>query len=420
VWHTRWSTGGAVLMTQGRYILVAAGSPEAAAPAPGRAILRELLAIAAVGAGAWVVHRLGRVVLVVMLALFFAYVIAPLVDRAQRPFSVAGRSWRLPRGAAVALVYLLLASGVAVGGVILWPRAAAQFDAAVVSAPAYTESFHAWEHGWTKYYERVRIPLELRRSVDESVIGAGDTAGAYARGSLMTLLGFLSNIPWLVLVPVLSFLMLKDAVAIRRTILTALPHRIQLRGHRLFAELNNTLAAYIRAQLIACAIVGVLCGLGFALLGNPYAILLAVLATVLECIPLVGPLVVAAVAIGVAGLHGAGPALWTAAFLTVVRVVEDYVIYPRLIGRDIHLHPLIIILAVLVGAELGGVGGILTAIPLVALASVVVRHWLKWRKGDGLPAIPAPYGTSPRAHEVERIAIAARGTNAETVSGVQN
>jgi predicted PurR-regulated permease PerM len=214
--------------------------PEAALPpAPGRAILRDLLAIAAVGAGVWVVHRLGRIVLVLVLALFFAYVIAPLVDRAHKPFSVAGRSWRLPRGAAVALIYLLLAGGVGAGAAGLWPRAAEQFDAVVLSAPGYTESFHAWEHGWTKYYERLRIPLELRRSVDESVLGAGDTAGAYARGSLMTLLGFLSNIPWLVLVPVLSFLMLKDAVAIRRTILTALPHRVQLRGHRLFAELNS-------------------------------------------------------------------------------------------------------------------------------------------------------------------------------------
>src|SRR4051812_16025815 len=125
--------------------------PEAAPTSPGRAILRDLLAIAAVGAGVWVVHRLGRVVLVLMLALFFAYVIAPLVERAHRPFWVAGRSWRLPRGAAVALIYLLLASGVGLAGAILWPRAAAQVDAAVLEGPAYTESFHAWERGWTKY-----------------------------------------------------------------------------------------------------------------------------------------------------------------------------------------------------------------------------------------------------------------------------
>ena len=164
--------------------------------------------------------------------------------------------------------------------------------------------------------------------------------------------------------------------------LMALPHRVQLRMHRLFTDLNATLAAYIRAQLIACVVVGSLCGIGFALLRNPYAVLLGVLAGVLECIPLIGPLAVAVVAVGIAALHDPMLALWTAVFLMVLRGVEDYVVYPRLIGHDIHLHPLVVILAVLAGVELGGIGEILIAIPLVALVVVVARHWLKWRTLD--------------------------------------
>jgi predicted PurR-regulated permease PerM len=257
-----------------------------------------------------------------------------------------------------------------------------QLNDAIVSVPKYTESFRAWEHGWTRYYERLRIPLELRHSIDQSVLGAGDAAVAYARGSLLALIGVLSDIPWLVLVPVLAFLLLKDAAGIRRTILTALPHRIQLRGHRLFEELNATLAAYVRAQLIACVVVGTLCGVGFALLGSPYAILLGILAAVLEFVPVIGPLVVAAFAVGIAALHDPMLAIWTAVFLAVLRVVEDYVIYPRLIGRDIDLHPLVVILAVLAGVELDGIAGIFIAVPVVALVTVAGRHWLEWRGRD--------------------------------------
>jgi predicted PurR-regulated permease PerM len=367
-------------------------SERAAAPlAQSRAILRDLLLVAAVGAGIWVVHRLGRIVLVLILAMFVAYVIAPLVELAQRPVSLRGRSRRLPRGAAIAVVYLLLASGIGAGAAILWPSAAQQLDDAIVSVPRYTESFRAWEGGWTRYYERLRIPLELRHSIDQSVLGAGDAAVAYARGSLFAVIGVLSDIPWLVLIPVLAFLMLKDAAGIRRTILTALPHRIQLRGHRLFEELNATLAAYVRAQLIACVVVGSLCGVGFALLGTPYAILLGVLAAVLEFIPLLGPLVVAAVAVVVAALQDPMLAVWTAVFLTVLRVVQDYVIYPRLIGRDIHLHPLVVIVAVLAGVELGGIAGIFIAVPVVALATVFWRHCCEWRGRDAerLQMVPA-------------------------------
>ncbi|MCU1381583.1 MAG: family transporter [Acidobacteria bacterium] len=347
-----------------------------------RAIVRDLLIVASVGAAIWVAHRLGRIVLVLVLAMFFAYVIAPLVDLAQHPISIRGRSRRLPRGVAIAVIYLLLTGMLAAGAALLWPSAASQIDAAIASAPAYTESFRVWEHGWTRYYERLRIPLELRHSIDESVLGAGDAAVAYAHGSLLALIGALTDVPWLVLVPVLAFLMLKDAAAIRRTILTALPHRIQLRGHRLFEEMNATLAAYVRAQLIACVVVGTLSGIGFAVLGNPYAVLLGVLAAVLEFIPLIGPLVVAVVAVAIAALHDPTVAVWTAVFLTVLRGVEDYVIYPRLIGRDIHLHPLVVILAVLAGVELDGIAGIFIAVPIVALGTVAARHWLEWRGRD--------------------------------------
>jgi predicted PurR-regulated permease PerM len=322
---------------------------------------------------------------VLVLATFFAYVIAPFVDLLHRPMTLRGRSRRLPRAVAVAVVYLLLAVAAGSAAAVLWPAAARQLDDAIASAPAYTDEFRTWEHGWTRYYERLKMPVELRHSIDQSVLGAGDAAAGYAHGSLLVLVDVLSNVPWLVLVPVLAFLLLKDATALRRTFVMALPHRIQLRGHRLVEEMNATLAAYVRAQLIACVVVGTMCGVGFALLGNPYAILLGGLAAVCEFVPLIGPLVVAAVAVGIVALHDPMLAVWTAVLLIVVRGLEDYVIYPRLIGNNIDLHPLVIILAVLAGAELDGIAGVFIAVPLVALTTVAARHWLAWRGRDAEP-----------------------------------
>jgi predicted PurR-regulated permease PerM len=165
-------------------------------------------------------------------------------------------------------------------------------------------------------------------------------------------------------------------------VLKTLPFRIRLPAHRLFEDINATLAAYMRAQLLACVIVGCLCGLGFALLGVPYALLLGLVAGVLEFVPLLGPLVVAIAAVALAAFHGPTIAWRAAGLLAVLRVVQDNVIYPRLIGRDIELHPLAVILAVLAGLELGGVAGVFVAVPLVAIASVAVRHWLVWRTPD--------------------------------------
>jgi predicted PurR-regulated permease PerM len=353
------------------------------APSPARVAFQIILIILAVAAGIWALHRLERVVLLLMMTMFFAYLIAPLVELAQRPIRIAGTERRLSRALAIGAVYLVIMGGLGAGAAILLPHVTQQIDEAVSQAPVYGRALQLWEQRWTRYYKRSNLPAEVRNSIDRSVLGASDTAIEYARASLVALVGVLSYLPWLLLIPILAFFFLKDADSFRRTALKALPHRLRLRGHRLFEELSTTLAAYIRAQLLACVLIGSICGVGFAVLGMPYPLLLGVLAGVLEFIPLVGPLLVAVGTATIAALQAPILALWVSGFLAVLRVVEDYVIYPRLIGRGLHLHPLAVVVAVLAGLELGGVAGIFLAVPAVALVSVAARHWLEWRGADG-------------------------------------
>jgi predicted PurR-regulated permease PerM len=361
-----------------------------------RGVLRVLLTIGAVGAGLWTLHRLASVVIVLIAAALFAYVIAPLVRLATRPIRIAGRPRRLTRAAAIALVYALIAAVASGAAALLLPSATDQANDLIARAPAYAQSMLAWERGWSRYYERLRIPIELRQSIDQSVLAAGEGAVESFRGSVPAIVGALSYLPWLLLIPILAFFLLADAANLRRAIVTALPHHGQLRGHRLFEELNDTLAAYIRAQLLACVLVGSVCGVGFALLGMPYSVVLGVLAGVLEFIPLVGPLVLATAAAVVGALHAPMLALWAVGFLGALRLVEDYVIYPRLIRRGIQLHPLAVILAVLAGAELDGIAGVFLAVPAVAIVSVIYRHYLDWRRSEDAVAatlrIPAAQG----------------------------
>lgn len=183
------------------------------------------------------------------------------------------------------------------------------------------------------------------------------------------------------------------------------------------------LAAYTRAQLTACLLIGIVCSIGFALLGLPSPLVLGFIAGVFEFVPLVGPLLIGTLAVIVATLH-AGPfsALLVILFLGVLRIVQDYVIYPRLIGQGIHLHPLAVIIASLAGAELAGIAGIFLAIPAVAILTVSYRHWLEHRGSEGFAhlletttandaseAADAVFGTdlSPSVEGPEKPAVAA-------------
>jgi len=339
---------------------------------------RFTLVLVAAAASALLLYGLGRVVLVLVMAMFFAYLIAPLVAAAERPLRAAGTPRRLSRGVAIGLVYVAISGVTWAGSALLLPTVSEQVSEAVSQAPGYAESLRTWQRGWSRSYERLKLPAEVRRRIDESLLDAGDRVEGRVRESVVAGVGLVSYLPWLVLIPVLAFFLLKDAESLRQSALNALPQRFRGRGYRLFEELNTTLAAYIRAQLLACVLVGTVCGMGFAALGLPYAVLLGVFAGVLEFVPLVGPLLAAVIAGVIAALHAPMLALWSTGFLAIIRVIEDYVVYPRLMGRGIRLHPLAVILAVLAGLELGGVAGIFLAIPVVAALSVAWRHGLEW------------------------------------------
>ena len=109
-------------------------------------------------------------------------------------------------------------------------------------------------------------------------------------------------------------------------------------------------------------------------------VLLGVIAGVLEFIPLVGPFLAAVIATLVAAFHAPILALRVVGFLAALRLLHDYVVYPRLVGRGLHhLHPFVVVIAGLAGVELGGVVGLFVAVPAAAIMSVVYRHWLEER-----------------------------------------
>jgi predicted PurR-regulated permease PerM len=351
-----------------------------------RVALQILVIVAAVAGSLWLLHRLATVVVLLVLSTLFAYVIAPLVLIVRRPVRIGSRRRVLPRGLAIALIYLLIAGAIWAAGALVLPKVTEQVEDVIAGAPAYTQSILAWERNWTRYYAKLRIPVELRRAIDRNALTAGESAAEYARSALVALIAGLTYLPYLILIPILAFLLLKDAPSVLRLTIRALPKSGQLRGHRLIEDLNAALAAYIRAQIVACVLIGTVCATGFALLGVPYAVLLGVLAGILEFIPLVGPSVLAVVATIVAALHAPGLALWVVVFLATLRVIHDYVIYPRLVGSGLHLHPFVVVLAVLAGGELGGIAGLFMAVPVTAMLSVILRHWLGWRADDGEPA----------------------------------
>jgi len=357
-----------------------------------RVVLRVILIVLAVAVTLWVIVKLTGVILLLVLSIFFAYFVAPLVEFLSRPIRISGRKFAIPRALAIVLSYLIIVAVIVVGVYLLAPRLGSQFPEFTQQARGYWTSVGTKLQSWVEYFRSHQMPGPLLDAINSAIPRLIEQVSQTVSSVLTSMASWLIYIPWLILIPILSFFFLKDAETFRRSALQMLPRgRWRWRGDEFFQDINSTLAAYIRAQLTACLFIGVVCAIGFTLLRLPSPLVLGVIAGICEFVPLVGPLLVALLAALAAVLHG-GPfsAFLVLLFLAVLRIVQDYIVYPRLIGQGIHLHPLAVIIAILSGAELAGVAGIFLAIPVVAILTVSYRHWLEHRGSEGLADLLEP------------------------------
>lgn len=354
-----------------------------------RMVLRIITILLVVAALLWVVYKLTAVLLLLVLSIFFAYLVAPLVDLVEQPLRVGTKVLRIPRGLAIGIVYIILFVGVGVAVYFLAPQLGAQFPEFKQQATDYYKNIVTTSDRVNQYFKGHRMPEGVVKAVNDTILGVIAKGGEVASVAFEKMLGLIIFLPWLVLIPILAFFLLKDADSFRRSALAMLPRgRLRWRGDEFFQDINQTLAAYIRAQLIACFLIGAVCSVGFWLIGLPSPLVLGLIAGVLEFVPLVGPLVVAILVALLALLHaGFGKAFVVLLFLGVLRIVHDYVVYPRIIGQGIHLHPLAVILAILAGAEIAGVAGIFLAIPVIAILTVSYRHWLEHRGSETIAEV---------------------------------
>jgi len=354
-----------------------------------RMVLRIVVILLAVAAFLWIVYKLTTVLLLVVLSVFFAYLVAPLVDLVHRPIKIGRKERTIPRGLAIGIVYVVLFVGIGLAIYFLAPQLGAQFPVFKQEATAYYRSIANTSDRLNQYFKQHRMPAGIVDALNNTALGLIARSGDIATTAFERMLGWIIFLPWLVLIPILSFFFLKDADTFRRSVLAMLPRgRLRWRGDEFFEDINSTLAAYIRAQLTACVLIGAICSIGFALIGLPSPLVLGLIAGILEFVPLVGPLTVAILALLLALLHsGFGMGFVMLLFLGVLRIVQDYVIYPRIIGQGIHLHPLAVILAILAGAEIAGVAGIFLAIPVIAVLTVSYRHWLEHRGSETIAEV---------------------------------
>ena len=340
-------------------------------------VLATVLLFAAILA---VLYLARKTFIVFFFAIFFAYLLQPVVERLQK-------SGIRSRGRAILVTYLGLLAIVGALLTIFAPRVATEGQRLAQSVPRLMENFGSGrflvalgeKRGWSSETE-TRIQ-EFASEHQADIVAA---AQSFARRSAEVV----ANAPWVVLIPILAIFFLKDKESFLSSLArTADSSRDQSFVRRILKDVDVMLARYIRAQLIIAALALVVYTVFLNLMRVPYAFAIGAVGGVLEFIPVIGPAITAVLIVGVAFLSGYQHVLVLLIFLGVWRMIQDYVTAPRLFGSGLELHPLASIFAVLVGGEVAGVVGMFLSVPIMAALRIV---WRNWREHEAAEEIVRP------------------------------
>ena len=200
------------------------------------------------------------------------------------------------------------------------------------------------------------------------------------RASLSFLLVAFGKVIDFVVIIFVSFYLLKDGMQIKLWLAGLFPQNARERVLRLFDTLLIALRAYICSQLVMCAITGVVVFVYFKLMNLPYASVFALLSGISEFIPVLGPTVASTLGTIMTVSVARELTAQTVLFYVALTQVNHNVIYPALVGKSLHLHPVAVILGVVLGGELLGAAGMFLAVPIIVIVKIVITDIYRDRR----------------------------------------
>ncbi len=325
------------------------------------------------------------VLLVGFLSIALAYLIVPPMQLVRERFPGPSRPSRL---AAAGIIYLFVAAIVVPIWLAWGAKIGSQVPDVAREVPRQVGRFVQRLRASEQWHERFTVDAHTRGLLRRFSSGLSERVEVEVREVASEVLSGRRIVPWLASVPILAFVLVVRWKAFHRSAARGLPTpHLQWRTDQFLRQVNMVLAAYTRAQAISALLIGTVCGLFFVFLRLPNAAMLGIVAGLLELVPIAGPL---AVAISATSVAAPGQVAVVLAFLGGLRIVQDYVVYPRLIRRAMHLHPLAVVAAIWAGAALGGVVGVCLAVPTVGILRVARRQWREYREVEQLIAIRTP------------------------------
>lgn len=314
----------------------------------------------------WALYLVRTPLLLIYVSALFATGLAPLVHYIERQRFLPIGKRRLPRAAAILVIYGAVIGTLAVIAAAVLPPMVQQSQQFWKELPAHMDSFQQRLAQWGL----ISADTSFKDLLQQAPAGGGNAVNVV----IATLWGFVGGVFGVVSILLLTFYLLVESQGVFDVFVRLFPRRDRPQVAKVSALVAVKISAWLGGQMLLGLIIGVITAIGFAFMGVPYFFVLAVIAGIGEMIPMVGPLLSAVPAVAVALTVSPGLALGVAAFCLALQLIENNVLVPKVMGETVGLNAVTVIASLAIGSQLLGFVGALLAVPTAAILQVLFEE----------------------------------------------
>jgi predicted PurR-regulated permease PerM len=339
-------------------------------PAEARSVVRYAIATVVIAFLAlWCAYIVRDALLLVYVSAILAIGFSPIVRVIEKQKLLPIGSARFPRWLAILILYVAILGTIGLALALTFPPLVDQAQALWKNAPLMFDRGQQFliNKGWLEQH------ITFREAVERAPGTSGDTVGRVA-GAVAGVAGGLFGIFTIL---ILTFYMLIDSGNLSQSFLRLFPRDRRRQADAASREIMTKVSAWLGGQLLLAAVIGGSSAAGLWALGIPYFYVLALISAIGEMIPVVGPILAAIPAIAVAGTVSLQKLLFVVIFFVAQQQLENHVLVPKIMSRQVGVSAVTVIVALLIGGSLAGIPGAILAVPTAAILQVVASELLK-------------------------------------------
>ena len=311
-----------------------------------------------------IVRMAAIIILPFVIGGFITYLLHPIVEKLHEK--------GLHRGLAIIFIYIIFFGGIGIGLYKGIPAIIDQLKDLSENAPAFAEQYRSWIDTLQSHTRAWPDGLQVR-------MNEGIDTFEKKMDSLLTiivniLMKFLNSALIMLIIPFIAFYMLKDFALIKRAVWYITPKKWRKKGTLFLKDVDESLGSYIRGQLLVCVIIGSISALLFWVFDLKYPLLLGLIVGATNVIPYFGPIIGAVPAVIIATTTSIKLVIITLVIVFGLQFLEGNILSPYIVGKSLHMHPLVIMVALTAGGEIGGILGLILAVPVLAVLKVGIIH----------------------------------------------